>query len=523
MKGFKIAALLALGSALLCGAEASAADASPKKEAAPMIRSDALPPFLKKAAKRWKVDEKNVVISVVPLENVNDIDGRIDASKAVPALSFNADRVVEPASTAKLITTLAALETLGARFRWFTEFYFSSEIGDDGVLNGPLYIRGGGDPSLVIENLLMQIEKLRQMGLKHINGDVVLDRSYFSLPDEDPSAFDGRGSRPYNVGPDALLINYRNVSFDFIPNEDGRTAKIISIPKMDGVKFPSEIALNPKGGCGDWKRAIGFKKTRTKDGGVVLSFKGRLPAACGAKNFNVIPFSADEYFSRVFRAAWEDAGGTWSGKVASGRVPSGLEKSMVVVSKSLPEVVSLVNKWSNNTMARHLFLTMGRALVIDEAQKKLGKDEEIDYLSLRGAGIEDARAALHKWFESRGIDDSKVFIDNGSGLSRVSRTTADVMTKVLAAGWVGPYMPEYAASLPISGEDGTMAKRQVAVKYGRIKTGFLSDVRSIGGYIRSKSGRAYAVYASVHGKRNMPGGIAFLDNVINWVYMLDER
>lgn len=523
MKGFKIAALLAFGAASLCGAEASAADASPKKVAAPMVRSDALPPFLKKAAKRWKVDEKSVVISVVPLENAAEVGGRLDMSKVVPALSFNAEKVVEPASTAKLITTLAALETLGARFRWFTEFYVGSEIGDDGALNGPLYIRGGGDPNFVIENLLMQVGKLRQMGLKHINGDVVLDRGYFSLPEEDPSAFDGRASRPYNVGPDALLINYRNVSFEFIPNDDGRTAKVISVPKMHGVKFPDEIALKPKGGCGDWKRAIGFKTTRTKDGGVVFSFNGSLPASCGAKNFNVIPFSADEYFSRVFRAAWEDAGGTWSGKVASGRVPAELDESMVVVSRSLPEIVALINKWSNNTMARHLFLTLGRSLVIDEAEKKLAKGEEINYLSLRGAGIEDARAALHKWFESRGIDDSKVFIDNGSGLSRVSKTTADVMTKVLAAGWVGPYMPEYAASLPIAGEDGTMARRQVAVKYGRIKTGFLSDVRSIGGYIRSKSGRTYAVYASVHGAKNMPGGIAFLDNVINWVYKLDLR
>lgn len=522
MKGLNIAAAaIACCAAALCWAEDPAA--SSRQTPSAVVRSDALPPFLKKAAKRWKIDEKNVVISVVPLEDVGDLDGKLDMSKVVPALSFNADKVVEPASTAKLITTLAAMETLGARFRWFTEFYFGGELGTDGALNAPLYIRGGGDPNLVIENLLMYVDKLRQMGLKHINGDIVLDRSFFNLPEEDPSAFDGRGSRPYNVGPDAFLVNYRNVSFEFIPNEDGKTAKVVVVPKMSGVKAPDEIALKAKGGCGDWKRAVGFKTNRTKDGSVVFSFKGKLPAACGAKNFNVIPFSSDEYFARVFRAAWENAGGTWSGSVSTGRVPSGLEKSMVVVSKSLPEIVALINKWSNNTMARHLFLTMGRSLIIDEAKEKLGKDDELDYLSLRGAGLEDARAALHKWFEARGIDDSKVFIDNGSGLSRVSRTTADVMTKVLAAGWIGPYMPEYSASLPIAGEDGTMARRQVAVKYGRIKTGFLSDVRSIGGYVRSESGRRYAVYASVHGAKNMPGGIAFLDNVINWVYKLDQR
>ena len=97
------------------------------------------------------------------------------------------------------------------------------------------------------------------------------------------------------------------------------------------------------------------------------------------------------------------------------------------------------------------------------------------------------------------------------------------MTQLLAAGWSGPYMPEYLASMPISGRDGTMAKRKGAEERGRIKTGFLSDVRSIGGFIQAQNGQRYAVYASVRGAKNVPNGIPFLNIVIDWVYDYSEN
>ena len=90
--------------------------------------------------------------------------------------------------------------------------------------------------------------------------------------------------------------------------------------------------------------------------------------------------------------------------------------------------------------------------------------------------------------------------------------------RLLAAGAQGPYAPEFMASLPITGEDGTMARRKVAVSWGRMKTGLLRDVRSIAGYVHAKSGKRYALYAGVNGKESLPGAQAFLDNVILWAY-----
>lgn len=183
-----------------------------------------------------------------------------------------------------------------------------------------------------------------------------------------------------------------------------------------------------------------------------------------------------------------------------------------------------------------MFLTLGQKKVREEEKaresakrkEKAGNAVKSDAKAQtmhfpRGTTLADGRAVIAEWLEKRGIDSKKVYIDNGSGLSRETRVTGRAMTEILAAGWQGPYWPEYAASLPISGEDGTMVRRKIAVSHGRIKTGFLRDVRSIGGYVQTRAGERYAVYASVRGTKNMPGGIVFLDNVIDWVYKLPAR
>lgn len=502
---------LALLSAAVLTASVSAAEAP----AAPAKGASALPAPLERAARRLKIDTHDVVISVVP----------VDAPDR-PALAWNDARKDRPASVAKLVTTLAALETLGAHRRWYTSFYTKEKPSADGVLKGNLYIRGSGDPSFVVEDFAMELDRLERTGIRRIEGNVVIDRSHFDLPDVNPSAFDGRGSRPYNLQPDPTLFNYRNLSFEFIPDRAAGIARVVPVPRLAGVEMPETIPLG-KGACGDWKTKIGFKLRDLGGGRKRAVFNGSLPASCGAKNFNVIAFGADEYFDRLFRALWVRDGRAWTGRAVSGRVPADAERRLTHPSAPLGEVVQLTNKWSNNLMARHIFLALGADRVRDEfderrkAAKKAagGGATAADGLEFpRGATLGDSRAALADWLRAKRVDPKDVWVDNGSGLSRETRVTGRAMTKILVAGWNGPYMPEYLASMPISGRDGTMAKRRVAVEEGRIKTGFLADVRSIGGYVHAKDGRRYAVYASVRGGKNVPNGIAFLDRVIDWVY-----
>lgn len=527
---FRLSSKAALFGAFLLGAASAAwpAGASAQsvvKSAAPAAAKTApeVPALIAKAAKRWKVDMNDVVIAVMPLKSVRaDAQGRTNAAKVPLAFAWNADRADRPASTAKLVTTLVGLETLGANFHWSTGFYWDGAPDAQGRLKTPVYIRGGGDPTMVIEDFAMQVDKLSQMGIKHLDADIVIDRSYFDIPPFNPAQFDGRGSRPYNLGPDAALMNYRNLSLELIPNEDGKTARVIAVPHLAGFTPPKTVKLS-KGSCGDWKNRLGFKVVANPDGTKKGVFTGSLPLACGSKNFNVIAFEPNEYFERVFRDLWVRDGRTWSGRVKDGRIPAAAERRFVRLSPQLSDVVPLVNKWSNNTMARQIFLTLGQTKLAQEAQQAEKKGKADASASewqpfLRGTTLDDGRAAVAHWLTARGLDAKKIYIDNGSGLSRDTRVTGRAMAEVLAAGWVGPYGVEYAASLPITGKDGTMVRRKIAVSRGRIKTGFLTDVRSVGGYIQTKSGERYAVYASVHGMKNMPGATAFLDNVILWTY-----
>lgn len=89
----------------------------------------------------------------------------------------------------------------------------------DGVLDGPLYLKGSGDPKLNMEQFWLLLRNLRSMGVRDIHGDLLLDRTLFSLAPHDPAAFDGEPLRPYNVGADAALINFQAESLLLVPDE----------------------------------------------------------------------------------------------------------------------------------------------------------------------------------------------------------------------------------------------------------------------------------------------------------------
>lgn len=451
-----------------------------------------LPAALSARAGALGLDPAGIVVGVVDLG-----DGRrvVDYRTDVPAA---------PASTAKLVSTLAALEELGAAHRFRTDFAVERLPGADGRI-GKLYIRGGGDPTWVVEEFDLDLMRLRALGVKRIDGDVVLDRSLFEPEDASRNDFDGRGSRPYNSLPDAALVNYRSLSFDIRPDKDAGVARVVGLPALDGVSYPRTLPLS-KGACGRWRDKIGYRLDPAGDG-YRVRFTGSFPASCGEKSFNVVSFSADEYFERLFRASWKRLGGVWKGRVVEGAAP---EKARVLYSRTsrpLSDVVRLTNKFSNNLLARHLFLALGSA-----------DGREGGVLSK-----ERSRAWLARWSAEHGLDPKGVFIDNGSGLSRETRVTGRFMTDLLVEGWNGPYMSEYLSSLPITGEDGTMRNRAVAPRYARIKTGLISGVRAVGGYVHAENGRRYAVFAVVEGDRNIGNGIPFLNSVIDWVDKLPGK
>ena len=172
-----------------------------------------LPATVQAALQRAKVPPEALSVVVLPA------DGQ------APRLAWQADVARNPASVMKLVTTYAALELLGPAFTWQTPVFIDGPV-TDGVLRGNVVLQGVGDPKLVAERLWLMLRRLQGQGIRAIQGDIVLDRSAFTVPVRDAGEFDGEPWRPYNVAPDALLVNFNALTLDFIPDAAAGVAHV---------------------------------------------------------------------------------------------------------------------------------------------------------------------------------------------------------------------------------------------------------------------------------------------------------
>lgn len=451
----------------------------------PSGQAPSLPAPIQKALNSCKVPKSDFSLSVIPLSDKGT------------TLKFNGSTPRVPASSAKVITSAAALQLLGPAKVWTTRFVSSEEPDKKGVLNEDLYLVGHGAPSLTIERFWLLVDNLRARGVKEIKGNIIADRSHFDVTPIDPFAFDGEGNRPYNLGPDALMVNSRSFFIRIRPDKEAGVAYLYPEPRIAGVKLPESIPLS-KEGCGAWRKQINPDFSNP----LKPAFKGKFPLKCGPKDYFYTSLSADQYLQVVFADMWKKAGGSWKGKVVQGKLPEDSEDYKVLASsysEPLTKLVYNMNKYSDNIIARQLFLALA----------KTQKDEP--------KNLEGARAAVYEWAASLKIPASSLKIDNGSGLSRTTSVSTDAFVTVLKHMWNSPQMPEFVSSLPISGVDGTMRKRHVAQGSAHVKTGYIQNVRSIAGYVQTKSGERYAVAAIVNGPSAI-NSIPVMDAVISWVY-----
>jgi len=418
----------------------------------------------------------------------------------VPRLALNARAAMNPASTMKLVTTFAALDLLGPAYVWKTEAFATVPV-SDGVLAGDLYLRGGGDPKLTYDQFERLLRQIRARGIRDIRGDLVLDRGAFEIAAADPGRFDAQPMRPYNVAPDALLLNFKAVTLQLIPDPAQKALLVAMEPAPANLELVNKITLGNGNGCGDWKerlRADVFGHGQTTR----LVLTGVYPQSCGDQRWNIAVQEHPQFVLGVFLQLWAELGGSLSGGVREGAVPPDARAIGTLASPTLGEVVRDINKYSNNVMARQLFLTLGM-----EAGR-------------RPAGAEDADAAIRSWLEARGLGIPELVLENGSGLSRRERISAEGLGRLLQAAWKSAVMPELMASLPVTATDGTMKKRlrqNGIAGQAHIKTGSLEGVRSIAGYVLDKGGRRWIVVFFVN-HANAGGAQAAQDALLQWVY-----
>lgn len=478
-----------------------------------------------------------------------------------PLVNHQADVQRNPASVMKLITTYAALDTLGVDFRWYNRIYHTGSV-RNGVLNGDLIIRGSGDPKLVLERISALFSAIQKKGIRHVKGDIILDRSVFQTIRKNPASFDGQPLRAYNATPDGLLLNFKSIIFTFDPdvpaqeqaisrstaqtaaggqtvslprqprltvrNGQGGTAakqrvnlsagqrkktagsrqgNYIAVqyePPIANVSISSQVRLRKTNRCGNWKGSLraNFKNAAN------LQFNGSFPSGCGLRYWPVAYPDTDTYAPRVVAAMWKKAGGTVTGKVRYGIRP---KKSRMLLRKpSLPmqTIITDINQYSNNIMADQVFLSL----------PVYSKDQPAVYTG----SYAQSRKWLKNWWQHTlpGIEQPS-YVENGSGLSRRTRVSADTLSQLLQHAASHTAAEPFVQSMGVAGVSGTIAKLKnrdpdsAAIGKAFIKTGTLNGVRAIGGYVDGQSGKRYTVVGMINHRyagRSKP----VLDALLDW-------
>ena len=435
----------------------------------------------------------------VPLNSISVFVQGVD--DRAPLLSYNADVPRNPASVMKVVTTLAGLELLGPAYRWRTDLRAADPL-VDGRLQGPLYMKGRGDPMLITKSLWWGLRSLRDLGLRDITGGLVVDQSAFQVKKRDPGAFDGQRYRAYNVLPQASLINYNAVLFYFHPEPEQNRVRIAIDPPSTTLQVVNKLSL-ASGKCRGMHRKVKMNvlagAPRPK-----VEFNGTYPASCGVHTLLRSIEPDEHYIFGTVDVLWRELGGTLKPAVRVGRPPKGSRLLAQIQSDPLAEVIRGMNKYSNNVMTRQLFLTIGRE--VEGWPGTVGK----------------ARTAIGRWVKSKGIDANGFFVDNGSGLSRTSRLTVRQLGRLLVSAYHSPLLGEFIGSLPLAATDGTMRKRfKKSPLAGRVrmKTGLIRDVRAGAGYLWNGRNKAYVV-AILHNHKGIQGatGNRAQDELLEWLY-----
>ena len=446
-----------------------------------------LPASVTKALQANKIESSALSVVLLPLN-----------AAASPTI-VNADVSINPASTMKLVTTYAALELLGPNHQWKTEFHADGPI-VNGVLDGNLYLKGGGDPKLNMEKLWLLLRDLRANGVETVKGDLVLDRSHFLQPELPEFDDDGNDqNKPFLVEPDSLLVNLKALRF-IARNDDGNVNVLVE-PPIATVRIDNRIEALPKAKCPGWPD-IRYNPIEEADG-VRVVVTGKLPAGCSGQTYLSL-LDHQRYAAGAVRAIWQELGGNILGADRVSTVPDSARMIARAWSPDLVEIIRDINKYSNNTMAKQLFLSLGAEFRND-------------------ADPDDAMAAqrvIRQWLAKKGLISPHLVIENGSGLSRDERISARELARLLQAAWQSPFAAEFISSMPVAALDGTMRKRLhntgVAGK-AHIKTGTLNNVRAIAGYSRDNDGNTWAVVAILNHPRPW-GASSVLDQVLVSLY-----
>ncbi|RNB87155.1 D-alanyl-D-alanine carboxypeptidase/D-alanyl-D-alanine-endopeptidase [Brevibacillus fluminis] len=390
--------------------------------------------------------------------------------------AHDADKLMTPASNLKLLTGATALTELGSDYRFKTELSASTPVTDDGLLKGNLYVKGYGDPSIHTEDELKAqdgvsiesiVDAIKKRGIKRINGDLILDDTYFD--DQRLGlgwAWDDE-SYYYNALIDALSLNRGTVMISYEPGaRKDKPVKVTITPNTSYVTVINEAKTVAK----DEENTFTILRDRATD---TIRLQGNLPLGSDADYERVPVEQPALYFGTVLKEKLEEAGikFTNGSEVKRGELPTKVTKLKVFQSEPLADILTYMNKKSDNLYAEMLLKAVGA---------KANGSGTAD------AGIEAVQAVLKSFGWTTNFD-----MVDGSGLTRYDQISARHITAALEGMAAAESFDIYYDSLPIAGVDGTLKNRMkgtAAENNVHAKTGSMSGVNSLSGYVTTKGG-----------------------------------
>ena len=398
----KAAAIVATCTALAFAPPAQARKKSHKEArkttvVSPAARAAGLPASVLVALQRAKVPAS--AMSVV-VERVGDPE---------PLIAWNASRPMMPASTMKLVTTFSGLSILGPDYRWRTTAYTDGTIDPDGTLQGNLYIKGTGDPKLVPEELIDLVDKLRRPASSAWPAASCSTRATSRPRRAISLRSTTMRARRTTSAPIRCCTHSRPCRS---PSRRATTARWPStLPPLADLSIDNQLVEGTAVQRGRRGRAPDADGRRRDHDRLV---RGRLPLRCGAHTTNLAILDHTTFFARGFLAL---AAGRRHDRrpVSEGKVPTAARPLAVHHSPVLGSIVYDINKFSNNVMARNLFLTIGAVS---------GKPP---------ATPEQSSRVIQAFLQKNGIAMPDLVLENGSGLSREEHVSALSLAALLQA------------------------------------------------------------------------------------------
>ena len=431
-----------------------------------------------------------------------------------PVIQHNANVLLQPASTLKLVTSAVALDQLGPLWRGETELLADAadlaQARQSGILTKPLYVRGKGDPELDYAAISSLLAQLYNEGVRELRAGVLLDRSWFSplLPDPAAPPFDESPRARYNYIPDALGLNQQMLQLQLRSN--ATSVQLTSLPVLNDLQLKSELQLTDAR-CDQFNPdLLALNERMLPEGGVELVLRGEFPRHCLHEE-DAAWLSRDAQWQLSLSQFWRQLGGRFGAPllVQQGTAPADAVVVAQHFSRPLPQLLQQLNKNSDNGLARMLALQLGR-------------------LAPAGADLQQpdtVQAAEHvvlRWLSQRQLPTQGLVLDNGSGLSRSARVSANQLAALLQHAWQQPWGLDLASSLPRAGVDGTLQNRMrttSALDRARLKTGTLRNGTGLAGYVFDRQQRPWVFVGLVNAEQGVAKGRPLLDQ---WVLQVSQ-